>query len=119
MDKEQQLLQSLLEKIYNIVTGPDQITNTQTVGGSYVSFCCPGIPVADEDLNFEFINLNNANAAADFASLVNSVPPARGYWVPSDRKIESYYHKVLEETIRPVVTLNDNEKKSLHWHRIH
>ena len=40
MATDEQLLQSLLEKIYNIVVGPDPINKVEPVGGSYVSFAC-------------------------------------------------------------------------------
>ena len=78
-----------------------------------MSFCLPGVPLAAEDLNFSFVELGKSQLAADFASLANTVPPARGYWVPSDRKVDAYYKRVLNETIRPVLQLNDTEKKRL------
>jgi hypothetical protein len=43
MATDEDLLKSLLQKIYNVVVGPDPINNQPTVGGSYVSFCLPGI----------------------------------------------------------------------------
>lgn len=113
MATDEQLLQSLLEKIYNIVVGPDPINKVDSVGGSYVSFCLPGIPLAPDDLDFSFVELNKSERAADFASLVNSVPPAKGRWAPSDRKVDSYYRRVLNETIRPVVNLSKAEKARL------
>lgn len=113
MTSEEDLLKSLLEKIYLLVCGPDTINNLAPVGGSYVSFCLPGIPLGKDDLDFSFVELNKSEIAADFASLVNTVPPPRGQWVPSDRKVDAYYKRVLSETIRPVVTLNNNEKKRL------
>jgi len=113
MASDEELLKSLLQKIYNVVVGPDPINNQPTTGGSYVSFCLPGIPLTSDDLNFSFVELGKTEIAADFASLANTVPPARGYWVPSDRKVDSYYRRVLDETIRPVVTLNNTEKKRL------
>jgi hypothetical protein len=113
MPSDQELFDSLLEKIYGIVTGPDPINKTGAIGGSFVSFCLPGIPLAAEDLDFNFVDMLKSEAAADFASLVNGVPPPRGRWSPSDRKIDSYYHRVLEETIRPTVVLSDAEKARL------
>jgi hypothetical protein len=100
---EKDLLDSLFEKIYHVVTGPDPINNRTTPGGSFVSFALPGIPLSQEDLDFSFIELSKADVAADFSSLVNTVPQPRGYWTPSDRKIDQYYRRVLQETIRPVV----------------
>lgn len=113
MENEQKLLGSLLEKIYSIVVGPDALNNEGIIGGSYVSFCLPGIPLEKEDLDFSYIDLSKADIAADLGSVANTVPPSAGPWFPSDRKVDQYYRRVLEETIRPVVELNQNEKDRL------
>jgi len=113
MASEKQLLDSLFEKIYQIVTGPDPIHNLQAGGGSFVSFCLPGMPITGDELEFSFIDPAKKEAAADFASLVNTVPSFRGYWAPSDRKVDDYYRRVLDESVRPVLVLNAAEKKRL------
>jgi hypothetical protein len=113
MPSDKELFDSLLDKLYKIVVGRDDINNLDPAGGSFVSFCLPGIPLAAEDLNFSFVDMGKAELAADFSSLVNTVPQPIGRWMPSDRKVIAYYQRVLDEAVRPVVQLSDQEKKRL------
>lgn len=113
MATDKDLLNSLLEKLYHVVVGEDDINKQAPIGGSFVSFTMPGIPIGVEDLDFSFVALSKLDVASDFASLVNGVPPPSGRWFPSNRSIQDIYKRVLNETIRPVVVLNDMEKKRL------
>lgn len=113
MPTDSEILDSLLGKLYSIVVGRDDVNNIDTPGGSYISFTMPGIPVDASDLDFSFVEPSKADAAADYSSLVNGIPPVRGRWMPSDRKVDAYYRRVLAETIRPVVQLSQAEKTRL------
>ncbi|MEV4783398.1 hypothetical protein [Burkholderia sp. LMU1-1-1.1] len=113
MATDKDLMLSLLDKIYAVVVGTDDINGIDANRGAIASFTLPGIPIEKEDLDFSFIDLAKMDVAADFSSLVNSVPPNSGRWQPSNRKVESYYSRVLNESIRPVVELSDDEKKRL------
>lgn len=113
MVTDKELLDSLLEKLYHVIVGADDINKENSVGGNYIAFTMPGIPLGQSDLDFSFVALSKLEVAADFGSVVNAIPPSSGRWFPSNRMIESIYKRVLNETIRPVVTLNDTEKKRL------
>jgi len=113
MPSDSELMNSLLSKLYSVVVANDDVNNLKATGGSFISFAMPGIPVDALDLDFSFVDPTKAGAAADFAALVNSIPPVQGRWMPSDRKVDAYYRRVLDEAIRPVIQLNDAEKVRL------
>ena len=85
--KDEQLMQSLLGKLYQILTGGDDTVIKAT--DNFIAWCAPGIPFSEEDLDFATKGLAGKTAdetkkllaqASDFSRLVNLVPDPSGVY---------------------------------------
>lgn len=85
--KDEQLMQSLLGKLYQILTGGDDTVAKAT--DNFIAWCAPGLPFADEDLDFAAKGLAGKTGdearkllaqASDFSRLVNLVPDPSGVY---------------------------------------
>lgn len=115
MLSDAELAKALMQKLATIVMGPDDINGIGIPDDSFVSFCSPGIAVDETDFNFGFVapSANETSAAADFSSLINTVPPVEGRWRADDRKLYDVYAEILRDSIYPVVNLSTQEKNAL------
>ncbi|MEM7591264.1 MAG: hypothetical protein AAF383_07060 [Cyanobacteria bacterium P01_A01_bin.83] len=87
LTKQEQLMKSLLGKLYQVLTGGDDIAIPET--NNFIAWCTPGIPFQAEDLEFAQKGLAGKDAdetrkllaqAADFSRLVNLVPDPSGVY---------------------------------------
>ena len=108
-------MNAVLEKLARVVLGPETVTGMAMPKNMYISFCSPGIAVDGIDFDFGFIapTSNATSAASDFSSLVNSVPPVSGRFLPSDRKLYDVYKMILRDSILPQVKLSQQEQNIL------
>jgi len=112
MYTEKDVVDSLLQRIYNIVAAPDTVTNIPTAR-AHLSICMPGIPLNPSALDFGFTTMSadQVERAADFSEFANIVPLWGGSWRPSGRKLTGEYKKVIDQPILPVTELSAAEKK--------
>lgn len=108
---EKDLVDTLLQRIYNILASPDTITGVKTER-SFVSTCMPGIPLPPEALDFGFTTMSadQIERAADFSEFVNTVPLWGASWRSSGRKLTDEYRKVIRAPVLPQPILSDAEK---------
>lgn len=109
---EEDLLNTLLKKIYTILASPDTITGVKNTR-SFLSVCMPGIPLAPEALDFGFTTMSpdQIERAADFSEFANIIPQWGSSWRPSGRKLTDEYNKVIKGPILPQPIITDAEKK--------
>src|SRR5947207_4413133 len=100
MQTEAELSTALQRKIQGLLLGGDDPASLKR---SYVSFANPGIAVEPTDFDFGFLSPTGAagTAAADFASLVNSIPPATGTFVPSSQTLPDIYAELMRDKQLP------------------
>lgn len=112
---ETELSSALLKKLAQVVIGADDILGIPTPENAFVSFCYPGIAIEGSDLDFGFIapSATTTSAAADFSSLVNSIPPVSGRFLPTLETIDDIYGEILRDKQLPEVSLTASEKKQL------
>ena len=110
-----EMLGALLKKLELLITGQVGPTGSRPPSGTYISFCAPGISIGSEDLDFGFLaqSQGNFDTAADFASLVNTIPPVSGRFMPSDVKLNDVYKMVMRDSVLPQVSLSDDEKQAM------
>ncbi|HEY8610178.1 MAG TPA: hypothetical protein VIL69_02690 [Roseomonas sp.] len=110
-----ELMNAVLEKLARVVLGPETVTGMDMPKDSYISFCSPGIAVDGIDFDFGFTapTSNTTSAASDFSSLVNSIPPTSGRFLPSDRKLYDVYQMILRDAVLPHVKLSQQEQNIL------
>lgn len=115
MPTEIELASALVKKLAEVVIGGEDVVGIPAPAGSFVSFCYPGIAVDGSDFDFSFLSPSGAqgSAAADFASLVNSIPPSSGRFLPTAETIPDIYAEILRDKQLPQVSLADSEKKEL------
>ncbi|WP_448677145.1 hypothetical protein [Delftia acidovorans] len=109
---EEDLLNTLLNKIYTILASPDSITGVKNTR-SFFSVCMPGIPLAPAALDFGFTTMSpdQLERAADFSELVNIIPQWGSSWRSSGRKLTEEYKKIIKGPILPKPIITDAEKK--------
>ncbi len=87
LTKDEQLMKSLLGKLYQVLTGGDDTAPPDT--SNFIAWCTPGIPFQPEDLTFAEKGLAGKTGdetrkllaqAADFSRLVNLVPDPSGVY---------------------------------------
>ena len=114
MARDEEVLNTLLSKIYMILNAGDTITFTPRADSSYVSFCVPGIPIAQQDLTFGFNpTVAEIEAASGFADLVNNIPLPTGFWRTSTSKLHDQYKRVLNGAILAQSQLTQQEQEVL------
>ncbi len=112
MADHENLMKSLLGKLYQVLTGGDD--TVQKTPDNFISWCTPGIPIAAEDLQFAAKWAADSAGedkrtllaqASDFARLVNLVPDPSGVYdraqqasalKTDDRLIWQVYGNVLQ-----------------------
>lgn len=97
--QQDDLMKSLLAKLYNVLTGGDE--SAPKAKDRFVAWCAPGIPIAAEDLTFLGKGLVSDNPdkakaavetkrllaqASDFARLVNLAPDPSGVYGAEQQK---------------------------------
>ncbi|OPA14907.1 hypothetical protein BHL21_18730 [Bacillus cereus] len=134
----EQLMQSLLNKLYNVITGGVEDMPVDT--DNYVTWITPGIPFKEDFFNFGSVPPSGAteaeraaiarryaNCANDWAFLANFVPSGKPLLMSSDFR-QAIYHtsqellwSVFDETLRmskvAVQQLTDEEKKKIEKYR--
>lgn len=87
LTKDQQLMKSLIGKLYQVLTGGNDIATPDSE--NFIAWCTPGIPFDPEDLMFAQKGLAGKDGdetrkllaqAADFSRLVNFVPDPSGVY---------------------------------------
>lgn len=87
LTQDEQLMKSLIGKLYQVLTGGDDIATPDT--SNFIAWCTPGIPFQPEDLIFAEKGLAGKDGdetrkllaqAADFSRLVNLVPDPSGVY---------------------------------------
>jgi hypothetical protein len=108
-------MNTMLAKIYGVMSAGDPINAVPQPDAAFVSFCSPGLPLATEDVDFGFLAQTQAQyaAAAAFSDLVNSIPNPRGFWSASDAKTYREYKKVLDSVKLAQAPLSPDEQKQL------
>ena len=104
LTKEDQLMKSLIGKLYQVLTGGDSIATPDT--SNFIAWCNPGIPFQPEDLIYAQKGLagktgdetrNLLAQAADFSRLVNFVPDPSGvYNTGKEQQGTTYEHNGTE-----------------------
>jgi hypothetical protein len=109
---EKDLVDTLLQKVYNVLASPDNITGVKTER-AFLSVCMPGIPLPPEALDFGFTTMSadQLERAADFSEVVNLVPLWGASWRPSGRKLTDEYEKVIRAPVLPQPILSDAERE--------
>jgi hypothetical protein len=112
MQTESELSSALVKKLANLVVGGDDLPAS---ANHFVSFCYPGIAVEATDFDFGFVSPSGAAsaAAADYASLVNTIPPTSGRFAPSIQSLPDVYAEMMRDKQLPTMTLSEDEKKRL------
>lgn len=112
MYTEEDISNTLLEKIYSIVNAADVHTGIQTQN-RIISICMPGIPYSEKALDFGFATMNKdqIELAADFAGLVDIIPNWGSSWSASGRDLSKEYTKCVYQPRLPSKTFTDSEAK--------
>lgn len=115
MLSEEQLSNALVQRIARLVIGGDDVVGIATPTNTFVSFCYPGIAVDGVDFDFGFVTpgANASSAAADFASLINSVPAIQGRFLPTAEQIPDIYAEIMRDKQLPQVQLTTSELAAL------
>lgn len=108
------VMNSLMAALYASVGDEDRVNNIPGQE-AYVSFSRPGIPLTPASLSFSFLtgSTAEADAAAGFADLVDTVPAKAPFWQPSARRVSLEYLKCIDQPILPVDELTEGEKALL------
>jgi len=108
------VMNNLMAAIYAAVGDEDRVNNIPGQE-AYVSFSRPGIPLTPESLSFSFLtgSTAEADAAAGFSDLADTVPAKAPFWQPSGRRVSLEYFKCIDQPILPVDQLTDGEKALL------
>jgi hypothetical protein len=111
MYTEEDLLNTLLKKIYTTLASPDTITGVKTTR-SFLSVCMPGIPLPPAALDFGFTTMSpdQMERAADFSEFVNIIPQWGASWRPSGRKLTDEYKKVIQGPVLPQPNITEPER---------
>ncbi len=114
MATDQQVMDALLAKLYEVVSASDTITNVPR-DKPYVTFTRPGVPLPPKALDFGFVTMSaDQNAlAADFAEFANHVPAMDRFWNPSGRSVSDEYWKVIDQPVLPIAALSPDEEAQL------
>jgi len=118
--RDQEIMNALMAKLYAIMSAGDTIHNVSS-DAPYISFASPGIPLASDDIDFGFLSQNPKQfvAAADFSTLVNSIPAPTGFWSSSQSSVIREYEKVIKQVVLPNSTLTQQEQISLGKEPLH
>jgi hypothetical protein len=108
------VMNNLMAAIYAAVGDEDRVNNIPGQE-AYVSFSRPGIPLTPESLSFSFLtgSTAEADAAAGFSDLADTVPSRAPFWQPSGRRVSLEYSKCIDQPILPVDQLTEGEKAQL------
>jgi hypothetical protein len=112
MYSEEDLLNTLLKKIFTTLASPDNVTGVKTTR-SFLSVCMPGIPLPPAALEFGFTTMtpDQIERAADFSELVNIIPQWGSSWRPSGRRLTEEYQKVIRAPILPQPKITEAEQQ--------
>jgi hypothetical protein len=115
MAENKEMLTALHEKLARVVYGPDTVSGLEIPKSHFISFCYPGIAIDSSDFDFGFTapTANQTSAAADFASVANSVPPMKGRWEQSAIGLDDIYERVLRSVVFPKTKLTSDEQDRL------
>lgn len=115
MITEQETIDALLAKLYNICGGAIDTVNNVPAEPSYVSFIKPGVPLTPESLSFGFTAMSSASNsyAADFSDFVNAIPSFRGFWNDTGRRVHDEYFRIIDQPVLPVSQLSAQEEEQL------
>jgi hypothetical protein len=107
---DQDIINTLLEKIFYATSAPDIVTKLQTPR-RVLAMCSPGIPlpVAALDFGFATMNSNQVELAADFSYLVNNIPVFGSNWTPTGKMTWGEYEKALTNVILPNPTYSPGD----------
>jgi hypothetical protein len=114
MTTNQEAMDALMAKLYNIFAAKDTITNVPA-DSPFISFCRPGIPITATALDFGFATMteDQLTYASDFADIANDIPSTAGFWNPSGRKVYNEYFKIIKSPKLPIGQLTESEKREL------
>lgn len=112
MYTEEDLLNTLLKKVYTVLASPDTITGVKSER-SFLSVCMPGIPLPPAALDFGFTTMtpDQIERAADFSEFANIIPQWGASWRPSGRKLTDEYEKIIRAPVLPRPQITDAEKQ--------
>jgi hypothetical protein len=119
---------SLTQKIARILTAPDKVNRVGRVdpggpgreagaGPPFLAFAAPGIPIGRGDLGSgdmaDTFGMAGGDAHAAFSRMVNSIPSAQRFWVPTARKTWDVYEDAITQVTLPVTRLSARQQAEL------
>ena len=112
--RDKEILEALLAKMYMVLNAGDPLNDSGIAGGGFVSYTPIGVPMSREAVSFGFgTTAKEVAAAAEFASLVNSIPYPTGFWKPTEEKVWDVYRMVMQGVQLPSSKLSADEEKRL------
>ncbi|WP_340033460.1 hypothetical protein NST50_24520 [Paenibacillus sp. FSL E2-0202] len=111
------IMDALLEKIYQYFTFRDDDNPTMSSQSPYISFINPGMGIGEKDVDFNIYSdvgdLEAKDRHALFSQMVNSIPESVGFWQSTDIKVWDIYQKSITNIKLASSQLTTDEKKLL------